>query len=70
MDEFTEQQQELLKRPTIVITPAFNGESVIEVYDQKENLVGRCNVSDNNMVITAIRSALTDNDGPEGFEVN
>ena len=69
-DEFTEEQKKLLGRAKMIILPAFNDEWVIEVYSHDDELQGRFNAVDNQMLISAIQSAI-DEDGPlHGPEVN
>jgi len=68
--DFSQEQEELRKRPTITIMPAFNNEWVIEVHDCNGDLQGRFNAEDGEVAVHAIRSALTERNDSTDFGIN
>ena len=70
MSDFTDEQKELMKRPVITIMPSFNDEWVIEVHNYEDELQGRFNAENVDVLLSAIRAALTDTDSPHNFGVN
>jgi len=70
MSDFTEEQEELFEKPVLTISPCFNGEYVIETYTIHGEFLGRFNATDEEVVIEAIRAALTNGNGPPHFDIN
>lgn len=69
MDDFTQEQHELMNKPKFIIMPAFNNEWVIEVYNQQDEFQGRFNATDNEVLLEALRSEI-DGNGDFGLSEN